>query len=185
MTRDEFSGNGSPLNEAGLENTSELIGSDAASIWTVISVETSGAGFLADKRPKILFERHIFSRETGHQYDESHPDTSNPSPGGYGAIGAYPYERLEAAIALNRETALKSASWGLVQIMGFNCQAAGFQDVEEMAIGMKDSENVQLSAMMTFLKSTKLDISKEGKPDAASISPDILGLLMIRSNEIA
>lgn len=158
MAPDEFSGNASPLNEAGLEDASALIGSDAASIWTVISVETSGVGFLADKRPKILFERHIFSRQTGGKYDESNPDISNPSPGGYGASGAHQHERLQAAIALDREAALKSASWGLGQIMGFNYQSAGFQDVEEMVSGMKDSENSQLMAMMNFMNGNRLDV---------------------------
>src|SRR5204863_9082982 len=33
------------------------------------SVETSGCGYLPDRRPKILFERHVFSRLTEHRYD--------------------------------------------------------------------------------------------------------------------
>ena len=34
----------------------------AAELWAVLTVETRGCGFLADRRPLILFERHYFSR---------------------------------------------------------------------------------------------------------------------------
>jgi hypothetical protein len=45
------------------------------------------------------------------------PDISNPKPGGYKG-GAGEYSRLEAAMTLDKEAALKSASWGLAQVMG-------------------------------------------------------------------
>jgi hypothetical protein len=41
-------------------------------------VETSGSGFLPDRRPKILFERYVFSEETGHRFDVSEFDLSDP-----------------------------------------------------------------------------------------------------------
>jgi hypothetical protein len=44
-----------------------------AEIWAVFSVETSGCGFLTDRRPKILFERHIFSHLTNGRYDAQNP----------------------------------------------------------------------------------------------------------------
>ncbi len=43
-------------------------------LWAVLSVETSGCGYLPDKRPKILFERRVFSRLTGHRFDADDPD---------------------------------------------------------------------------------------------------------------
>ncbi|HQT26140.1 MAG TPA: N-acetylmuramidase domain-containing protein [Burkholderiales bacterium] len=140
-----------------MNDAASSIGIDAARIWAVISVETSGTGFLPDRRPKILFERHVFSRLTGGKYDRLHPKISDPDPGGYGDPGAHQYERLQDAMALDRDAALKSASWGIGQIMGFNHEAAGFPDVEEMISRMKDSEHEQLVAMMKFLKSGNLD----------------------------
>ena len=102
-------------------------------------METSGCGFLPDRRPAILFERHIFSRLTNRQFDIS--DVSNPQPGGYGPGGANQYLRLANAIQLDRVSALQSASWGLAQIMGSNFAQAGFADAESMVAAMSDSED--------------------------------------------
>ncbi len=154
---ESFKGKGLPLDQAGMDEALNLLDIDGASVWSVISVETSGVGFLSDRRPKILFERHVFSRLTKGKYDESHPDISNPQPGGYGPSGAHQYERLWDAMALDHDAALMSSSWGLGQVMGFNFQAAGFAGVEEMVSAMKDSEGDQLMAMMRFVKNMGLD----------------------------
>src|SRR5487761_1895609 len=110
---DEFIGNAAPLDTAGFSAATGFLEIDAPTLWTVLSVETSGVGFLADRRPVILFERHIFSRETSGQYDQAHPDISNPLPGGYGPSGAHQYDRLASALALDPHAALMSASWGI------------------------------------------------------------------------
>jgi hypothetical protein len=123
------------------------MGIKAAELWTVLTVETSGCGFLPDRRPKILFERHIFSRETESQFDAPNPDISDRTPGGYGAGGANQYSRLQQALALDRKAALRSTSWGIGQVMGFNAEIAGYSDVEALVNAMTVSENEQLRAM--------------------------------------
>lgn len=80
-------------------------------------------------RPKILIERHWFSRLTQGQFNVQAPDISNATSGGYGAGGAFQYERLAKVIAMNRTAALKSTSWGLGQVMGFNAAKLGFANV--------------------------------------------------------
>lgn len=124
----------------------------AAEIWTVLTVETRGCGFLPDRRPKILFERHVFSNETGGRFDRSHADISNKKAGGYGKGGAPQYERLARAMGLDRAAALRSASWGLAQVMGFNAGNAGFADVNDMVAQMTVHENVHLRAMVKFIQ---------------------------------
>jgi hypothetical protein len=153
----DFAGAGSPLTQGGVQGASTLIAVGLPEIWAVISVETSGCGFLSDRRPKILFERHVFSRLTGGQFDAVAPDVSQPTPGGYGAGGAHQYDRLAAAIQLDRDAALQSASWGLGQIMGENFAAAGFQQAEDMVTGMCGSEDNQLAAMAAFIRSKGMD----------------------------
>jgi N-acetylmuramidase/Putative peptidoglycan binding domain len=152
----DFIGRTLALDSDGMNNVANALLVHAPEIWSVLHVETKGCGFLPDRRPQILFERHIFSRLTGGQFDASNPDISNPQPGGYGADGANQYTRIEAAIALNSDAALKSASWGIGQIMGGNFAAAGFPDVETMVAAMVDSEDAQLDAFRHFLQSTKL-----------------------------
>lgn len=146
-----FKGTALPLDQGGISQVTDRLGIKAPELWTVLEVETSGCGFLPDRRPVILFERHIFSRETGHRFDGSHEDISNQKAGGYGSLGAAQYERLERALELDRKAALRSASWGIGQVMGFNCEIAGYADVEEMVTAIMLSETDQLSAMAGFI----------------------------------
>ncbi len=147
----EFAGPGRPLTARRFAEILQRLGIGAPEFWAVIRVETSGVGFLADRRPVILFERHWFSRLTGGRFDELAPEISNRRPGGYGRRGAPQYERLERALALDREAALRSTSWGLGQVMGFNAELAGFADVERMVAAMVESEDAQLDGMAGFI----------------------------------
>ena len=153
----EFSGAARPLDDEGLHAALDLIKVDLPELWAVVSVETSGCGYLPSMRPQLLFERHVFSRETGGRYDAAYPDISDPVAGGYGAGGEAQYARLQQALALDRAAALRSASWGIGQIMGYNAVVAGFAGAEEMVNGFCESENSQLLAMARFLVQNKLD----------------------------
>lgn len=145
-----------PLDEDGLSSVCERLGVGAVEVWTVVSVETKAVGFLPDRRPIILFERHVFSRKTSGRFDALYPNLSFPAPGGY--LGGHrEYERLEKALNLDRQAALESTSWGLGQIMGFNAHLAGFADVEDMVAKMAESENHQLMGWANFLINQKLD----------------------------
>jgi len=162
-----FIGKHQPLTAVGLGAALDHMGmqaSEAATIWAVVDVETSGitqgCGFRIDGRPQILYERHIFRRETKGRFDRSAPHLSGPS-GGYGGL-ATQYAKLEEALALceaaglGREPALRAASWGLGQIMGFNAELAGFDSAEAMVIAMLDGEDAQVLAMANFLRSQNL-----------------------------
>lgn len=150
----EFQGNAEAISSAGLATMAGNLGVPIAEIWTVLAVETSGCGYLADRRPQILFERHIFHRRTKGKYDDG--DISDPIPGGYGPRGVAQYERLARAITKDRDAALQSTSWGIGQIMGMNYTLAGFQNAEDMVAAMSKSEDQQLAAMTAFLVGTRL-----------------------------
>ncbi len=152
----EFVGSGEPLSEEGFSRVVTALDVPPASLWAVLAVETSGCGFLPDRQPKILFERHVFHRLTGGRFDNIDANISSPSSGDYGQGGAHQYERLARAIALDRAAALKSASWGLGQTMGENFASLGFADVESMVTAMKESEDQQLSAIQQFIQRHRL-----------------------------
>ncbi len=156
MTTASFIGRAAPLTTDGVARFTSITQSSAAAMWAVLSTETSGCGFLPDRRPKILFERHIFHALTGGAYDRSHPGISQPTAGGYGAGAANQYTRLAAALALNRVAALKSASWGIGQVMGENFLHAGFPTVDAMVDAMVASEDNQLAAMAAFIGASHL-----------------------------
>lgn len=162
-----FRGAARPLSPAGLTSALAAIDfalGEAAFLWTVIEVETSGVtqgfGFRDDRRPHILFERHKFRQFTNRRFDAAAPDLSGPA-GSYGSSVSQ-YARLERAINLcadrnlGEEPALKSASWGIGQVMGFNHAAAGFASAGAMAAAMVDSEDAQLLAMANFLEDAGL-----------------------------
>ena len=67
---------GTPLTAQGITKAAGSLVVGAAELWAVVSVETSGCGFLPDKRPKILFERHLFHRLTDGQFDDTNPGIS-------------------------------------------------------------------------------------------------------------
>lgn len=151
----EFTGNPAPLTAADFERAARAIGCAVAAVRAVCDVESRG-GFLPDGRPRILFERHAFSRLTRRRFDAAHPQIASRAPGGYRG-GAAEYPRLARAIALDRAAALQSASWGAFQIMGFNHAPAGYPDVESFVAAMVSGEGAQLDSFIAFLKAKHLD----------------------------
>jgi hypothetical protein len=151
----EFVGSSRALSKSGFAMVATSLAVKASEVWAVLAVETSGCGFLADRRPQILFERHCFHRLTQGRFDDG--DISDLQPGGYGAGGAHQYDRLARAMAKDRTAALLSTSWGLGQVLGENFREAGFVDVESMVKAMSDSEDAHLTAFASFLQSTRLD----------------------------
>lgn len=147
----QFAGKGTALSTGGLEEAAQTAKLGLPEIWSVLSVETSGCGFLPDHRPKLLFERHLFHHFTDGRFDNIDPDISQPTAGGYGAGGASQYDRLAAAMRLAPDAALQSASWGMGQIMGENFKAAGFAKVGDMVAAMVASEDGQLLAGAKFI----------------------------------
>lgn len=157
-----FQSTGRPLSESGMEEVCDTLGVAAAQVWAVLSVETRGFGFLENRKPRILFERHIFHRLTDGAYDQVNSNISNSKPGAY-VGGPAEYDRLEAALLLDREAALKSASWGIGQVMGFNYAVAGYPNIDAMIDGMLADENTQILAMANFIKGNDLAAAMQSR----------------------
>ncbi len=130
-----------------------------AVLRAVCEVESGSAGgFGPDGRPIILFEPHVFSRLTDHRYDATQGGVSYPKWGAkpYPATQAARWDQLDYAARLDRPAALKSASWGLFQLMGFNFAACGFADIEAFVAAMRSGERAQLTAFAAFLQAKGL-----------------------------
>ena len=150
-----FVGRSRALTRQGLDTAARSVTVGDPEIWAILAVETSGRGFLPDRRPQMLYERHIFHELTDGRFDDG--DISDHVRGGYGARGAHQYDRLGRAIEKDRAAALRSASWGLGQILGRNCGLAGFVDVDAFVQAMSDGEDAQLSAVTAFIRATGID----------------------------
>lgn len=154
-----------PYTEVDIAATLAALGLDEAD-WPllagVLAVESAGFGFLADRRPKILFERHVFSRLTAGRFDGEAPNISSPQAGGYFG-GPAEHDRLNRArdlcqqAGLSEELAVKSASWGLGQVMGFNHLAVGFPSAGLMIAAFETGEAAQLAAIAAFIIGKGLD----------------------------
>ncbi len=163
----EFSGLAAPLSPTGFAAIQDLLGIDAPTLWAVVSVETRGCGFYPSRKPQILFERHIFHRLTQGVFDATAPALSQPSAGGYSKPSGDQYVRLQAAMVLNEDAALQSASWGIGQVMGFNAVAAGFADAKDMVASFTQGEDTQLRASAQFILGSGLQTALQSQDWAA------------------
>jgi hypothetical protein len=78
-------------------------------------------------------------------------DVVDPKAGGYKG-GAAEHTRLDKAVAIDRECALQSCSWGLFQIMGFHWKALGYSSVQAFVNAAYKSEASQLDMFVRFIK---------------------------------
>lgn len=145
------------LTEEDYKKASKLLDVDIATIKAVAEVESAGNGFLLNGQPKILFEGHWFHKLTGGRF--TNPGNANISYPTWKTdyYNENQHARLAKAVRLDREAALKSASWGKFQIMGFNYARAGFDNLQSFINAMYDSEGAQLLAFVNFVKNEKLD----------------------------
>lgn len=164
-TPDATANNSRLLTEADFKTAAQMLNCDVAAIKAVAEVESSGNGFLSDGRVKILFEGHQFYKHCDGAYATSHPTICFPNwtkkyytKGANADVkGAGELARLEQAIELNRTAALMSASYGKFQIMGFNYDVCGFDDVEDFYEAMQVSEGEQLKAFSRFVIANDID----------------------------
>ena len=147
---DTFKGSAVPLTQEGFDAIVRQLELDIATVWALLTVETRGFGFLQDRRPKILYERHIFHRRTNGRHSTGNPDISSNESGGYSG-GIAEYGRLQKAMKLNRRAALESVSWGLGQIMGFNAVNLRYAGVDEMITTFLEGEDAQLEGVLRFI----------------------------------
>jgi hypothetical protein len=150
MPPPSFVGAAGPLTKTAVDAAIAALGTDAAGLWSLITVETRGCGFLADRRPQILFERHVFHKRTAGRFSAAAPDISNAERGGY-LGGAKEYQRLAKAMALDRQAAVESASWGIGQIMGFNAAQLDYAGADDMIQRFCGGEDAQLDGICRFI----------------------------------
>ena len=142
------------LTDEDFERAARRLRCDVPAIKAVAQVESRGAGFLPSGEPKILFEAHIFDRLTAGRFRRSHPRLSSPKwdKSLYAGSGAGEHKRLQAAVELDRDAALQSASWGAWQVMGFNWALCGYPSLQAFVNEMYDGEPGQLRAFVGFVK---------------------------------
>lgn len=154
-----WQGRAKRLDDIDLPKIGHQIGVGEDVIHAILDVESRGSGFDGQGRVAMLFEPHVFWRELG-------PGKKRDLAAGMGLAypkwkpGAYPadsYPRLIAAMKIDATAAMRSASWGLGQVMGFNHALAGYETPQAMVIAFADDEERHLEAMIRFIRKAGLD----------------------------
>jgi hypothetical protein len=145
------------LKRADFEAVAARLGCEWEAVAAVAEVESGRlGGFGPDGKLVILFERHLFSRKTNSRYDASHPNISNPSPGGYPRTQEERWAQLAQAYALDPEAALQSASYGRFQVLGQNFTNLNMANAKTYVAKLAKSEKDQLDAFEGFVKANGL-----------------------------
>lgn len=147
----DFKGAAKRLNDIDIPRIGAIIDVGEDELHAFMDVEAAGSGFDAKGRPKMLFEPHVFYRNlSGKKRDEAvkqglaYPKWKK----------AYPkdsYPRLIKAMTIDETAALKSASWGLTQILGENHKSVGYATPQAMVKAFMEDEEHHLEACVQFL----------------------------------
>lgn len=156
---DIWLGKGRRLDDIDIPRIGDRIGVGEDPIHAVMDVEARNSGFDSRGRVVTLFEPHIFYRELKDPTQRRLAVTMGLAYPTWGEK-SYPkdsYPRVQSAMEINGTAALRSSSWGLGQIMGFNSSLAGFNTVQEMVHAFAEDEENQLDGMVSFIQSAGLD----------------------------
>lgn len=155
-----FKGDAKRLEDIDLPRIGYEIGVGEDIIHAIIDVEAPKSGFDAQGRPRILFEPHIFYRHlSGAKLQRAIGEGLAYKAWKRGAYGpeSAQYGKLDRAIGIDANAALKACSWGRSQIMGFNHTLAGYRSVEAMVAEFCDDEDNHIEAMVRFIVSAGID----------------------------
>lgn len=163
-----FTGKALKLRPSDVATVAGYLGVEVAVLRAVMAVESRNTGFGPEGRPIILNEPHVFYRElpAGEKRDAAVKvglayKSQGTKP--YPKTQAARYNWLDMAMAIDVTAALRSCSWGLGQVMGFNHKAAGFDTVEAFVSAMTYSEGAQLYAVARFIVTNGLQVKLRKK----------------------
>lgn len=154
-----FKGKANRIDDYDLPRLGALIGVGEDELHAFMDVEAAGSGFDTVGRPKMLFEPHLFYRELGPGKKRdaavkaglAYPEWK---PKGYPKES---YTRLAKAMDIDVDAAIRSASWGLTQILGRWHKDIGYDTPLAMVEAFMDDEANHLEATIALLRQWKVD----------------------------
>lgn len=168
------------LTEADFEAAARSLGPgiSPALVHAFAEVESNGrTGFGEEGLPVIAYEGHRFRKYTYHKFDNDYPYLSYLYVEKAGVKWRHnnanqktAWATLNAALELDHEAALKSCSWGMFQVMGFNFQTCGYGSVDNFVVAMKAGESRQLEAFVGFCKSLPSLLKSMREKDFAAMA---------------
>ena len=152
-------GEGRKLVLADFQNAARELKCEVAAVRAVAEVESGGrTGFDTQKRPKILFEIHLFQKHTNGRFNKSHPHLSSSygSPNRRASYAKDQWKVINEAFALDASAAVKSASWGMFQVLGQNYKMVGWKSLRQFVTDMFASEAQHMRAFLGYCRAANL-----------------------------
>lgn len=160
-----FRGEAIRLQPGEIGEAARMFGVETAVLLAFVEVEAARSGFDSLGRPKMLFEPHVFYRELGATAARDKAVAQGLAYRNWIA-GKYPsdsYPRLAQAIEIIETPAVRSASYGLGQILGNNHLGTGHPTAQSMVLAAMTSEAEQLMQMVTLMSNWGMRAMLTGK----------------------
>ncbi len=139
------------VSDADVAALASRLGCTPKQLRAMAKVESGGAAYDNNGRPKILFERHLFHRRTNGVYSVA--SFSSAKGGGYNEDS---WNKLFLALGCNVEAAFASVSWGKFQVLGMHWQALGYPSALEMSYSTVTGEAAHYEMLARYIERNNL-----------------------------
>lgn len=139
------------ISTAEMDRIARRLGCSTRQLAAVAAVESSGSGFDATGKPRILFERHIFHRMTNGAFSPA-----SFSQATYGGYSEPSWNKLADAAGCNPDAAFSSASWGRFQVMGMHWRTLGYSSAFDLAASCIGGEVDHFELLARFIEKNGL-----------------------------
>ncbi len=153
------------LTDKDYREVAERLGVEPAAIKAVVAIEAGKThqGFWKEGMPLINFDLKMFEQFAARNkvnLSEARKTSpvifSRPNDRRYGSRQAAQQARLDAAMTVDKRTAVQGTFWGMFQIGGFNWKKCGTESVDDFITQMSRSERSQLDLFANFIENTGL-----------------------------
>lgn len=140
---------GTKIEEQDYLRLSKAFNIPVKNIKTIVKVESGGHGFDATTgKILIQFEPAWFKKKAE---DPKHGEWELNKVD----VQTKEWQAFNSAFIIDREAAMESTSWGMMQVMGFHWKNLGFKSIGEFVDYMKVSEANQIDVALRFIKLNK------------------------------
>lgn len=136
---------------------------DPNALKSVVEVESNGVVFAeieGRQEPVIRFEGHYFDRlvKANRREDARRLGLASSKVGGVKNPSSQKgrWELLSRAMAIDKQAALESVSWGVGQVMGSHWKTLGYQSVVALMDEARRGVDGQVELMVRFIKNANL-----------------------------
>lgn len=126
-------------------------------VRAVDETKSRGDGFDKQGRPKMLFEPHLFYRMLKGAQREAAVAAGLAYPKWKKDYPSESYTRMVKAMKINRDAALRAASWGRYQCLGDHYAMLGYDAPDQMVKAFMDDEEAHLEGFVTFIINSGVD----------------------------